>query len=92
MQYAGVSPQRFLRENAERIALVHFKDMRLDAADGTQRFAEVGAGNIDHDELVSAMRETGIGCAAVEQDECYGEDPFDCLRQSREYIKNRYGI
>ena len=92
LQYAGVSPQRFLRENAKRIALVHFKDMRLDAADGTQRFAEVGAGNIDHDELVSAMRETGIGCAAVEQDECYGEDPFDCLRQSREYIKNRYGI
>lgn len=92
LQYAGVSPQKFLRENAERIALVHFKDMCIDASEGTQRFAEIGAGNMDHDELVSVMRETGIGCAAVEQDDCYGEDPFACLRRSREYIQSRYGI
>ncbi len=89
LQYAGVSPERFLRENGERIPLVHFKDMRVDPASGEPRFAEIFEGNMDYSSYARAAAETGIPCAAVEQDECYGVSPFEALRISRENIRKK---
>ena len=50
--------------------------------------APVGKGNINHPALVEAAQEAGTKYVFVEQDSCYEEDPFDCLKQSYEYLKS----
>ena len=51
-------------------------------SDRTQAFAEVGEGNLNWPGIVQACRETRIEWVLVEQDDCYGGDPFDCLATS----------
>ncbi|WP_129359537.1 MULTISPECIES: sugar phosphate isomerase/epimerase family protein [Micrococcaceae] len=52
------------------------------------QFAEVGAGNMNWPELLPAALEAGAEHFFVEQDELYGRDPFDCLADSREYLRS----
>lgn len=91
MQFAGVDTVRFVRENAERIGVVHLKDMIV-TAEGGQRFAEIYEGNMNYDGLRTALLDAGVRFAAVEQDDCYGKDPFGCLALSRGNIRARWGI
>ena len=49
--------------------------------------AAVGAGNLDFRRILEILRKNQVTeYALVEQDECYGESPFDCLKQSYEYL------
>lgn len=50
------------------------------------QFAEVGQGNMNWPELLPAANAAGAEYFFVEQDDTYGRDPFDCLRDSREYL------
>ena len=51
------------------------------------RMAAVGAGNLDFRRILEILRKNQVTeYALVEQDECYGESPFDCLKQSYEYL------
>lgn len=86
LQYAGVSPAKFLLEHADRIDVIHLKDMQPDAESGVQKFCEVGEGNMDYADILSAAAKAGVRFAAVEQDDCYGKDPFDCLARSRKNL------
>ncbi|WP_030016309.1 MULTISPECIES: sugar phosphate isomerase/epimerase family protein [Micrococcales] len=52
------------------------------------QFAEVGAGNMNWPELLPAALEAGAEHFFVEQDELYGRDPFDCLADSRAYLRS----
>lgn len=52
------------------------------------QFAEVGAGNMNWPDLLPAAEAAGAAYFFVEQDEVYGRDPFDCLAQSREYLRS----
>ncbi|WP_129658821.1 sugar phosphate isomerase/epimerase family protein [Rothia uropygialis] len=52
------------------------------------QFAEVGAGNMNWPELLPAALDAGAEHFFVEQDELYGRDPFDCLADSREYLRS----
>lgn len=54
----------------------------------TVQFAEVGAGNMNWPALLPAARAAGAEFFFIEQDEVYGRDPFDCLRDSREYLRS----
>ena len=50
--------------------------------------APVGGGNLDFGRILKLLEQNGTTeYALVEQDECYGASPFDCLRQSFEYLK-----
>lgn len=91
LQVAGLEPAKFLRENAARIHVVHLKDMCV-APDLGHRFAEVFEGNMNYYDLLPVLEKTGVQYAAVEQDECYGKDPFDCLQTSRDNIRKIWGI
>jgi len=48
--------------------------------------APVGKGVLDFEAITTVAQELGVEYALVEQDNCYGEDPFDCLRQSYNYL------
>ena len=39
-------------------------------------------------ELRVALRKAGVEYMLVEQDRCYDEDPFDCLKKSYDYLKS----
>ena len=87
LQVAGISVDKFLVDNAQRIKVMHLKDLLISPQDYTQRFASVGSGNMDFASILKTASEIGVEHAVVEQDECYGEDPYDCLLNSRKYIK-----
>ena len=92
VQAGGGDPAVWLHKLAGRTDCVHLKDMMYSNADKAIRMCSVGEGNMNFDSIISACLETGVKYAFVERDECYGENPFDSLRRSREYIVSRYGI
>ena len=68
-----------------RLPCVHFKDMKV-MDDGSHRFSWVGGGCLDFEKIISAMEDAGTKYAFIEQDNCYGDDPMECLRLSYNYL------
>ncbi|MHA2787650.1 sugar phosphate isomerase/epimerase family protein [Corynebacterium sp. S7] len=52
------------------------------------QFAEVGQGNMNWPELLPAAKDAGAEYFFIEQDLTYGRDPFDCIKDSREYLNS----
>ena len=50
--------------------------------------APIGQGSMNFAKIVKAAEAAGTKYALVEQDNCYGRDPFECLKQSYEYLKS----
>ena len=46
------------------------------------KHAGVGEGNLNWSSILPALYRTGTEWVVVEQDDCYGEDPYECLRRS----------
>ena len=86
LSYAGINPAKFIRKYKGQIACVHFKDLKI--REKQPCFAEVGYGNIDWDDVIPACMESDIEYALVEQDSCDG-DPFDSLKMSYDFLKER---
>lgn len=85
VQYAGGDPCRWLDRLSGRVPCIHLKDMGC--VQWQQRMAPVGEGNMDFERILKHAEKAGTTYLLVEQDDCYGEDPFDCLRRSYEYLK-----
>jgi sugar phosphate isomerase/epimerase len=82
----GGDPAAWIRSLPGRQPVVHLKDMTV-LEDQTQRFAPVGSGNLNWRAIFDACRDAGVEYGVVEQDVCYGADPFDCLESSLRYIQ-----
>ncbi|WP_203567437.1 sugar phosphate isomerase/epimerase family protein [Aestuariimicrobium ganziense] len=54
----------------------------------TIQYAEVGQGNMNWPAILPVAEQTGASFLFVEQDDVYGRDPFDCIRESREYLRS----
>jgi len=52
------------------------------------QFAEVGAGNMNWPKLLPAAEAAGADFFFVEQDDTYGRSPWDCLTDSRAYLRS----
>lgn len=52
------------------------------------QFAEVGQGNMNWPKLLPAAIDAGAEYFFIEQDLTYGRDPWDCIADSREYLKS----
>ena len=85
VQYGGGSPAQWLKKLSGRVPCLHLKDMAIVA--NQQRMAVVGEGNIDFDAIFQSAEGAGVKYMLVEQDDCYGEDPFACLKRSYAYLK-----
>ena len=66
----------------DRAAIMEFMKMFT----GNIEFAEVGEGTLDIVGCIEAGLESGAEFFLVEQDNCYGRDPIDCLKTSRENL------
>ena len=67
LQAAGASPATWLRKLKGRVPLVHLKDMTV--VEGRAVQTEVGNGNLDWPEILSACREAGAEWLIVEQEQ-----------------------
>lgn len=83
VQAGGANPVDWLRKATGNIKVVHLKDMAI--VGRTQVFAEIGQGNLNWPELITACRDSGVQWYVVEQDTCPG-DPFVSLSQSLSYL------
>ena len=64
----------------------------MQAFTGIVQFAEVGEGTLDMKGCIEAGLAGGSEYFLIEQDDCYGRDPFDSLRISRDnLIRMGYG-
>jgi sugar phosphate isomerase/epimerase len=52
-----------------------------------QRMAEIGEGNLNWPAIFKAARAGGVEWVLVEQDTCYGRDPFESLEISYKNLK-----
>lgn len=86
VQAGGADVADFMRRLKGRIPNVHLKDMQI-VLPREQRYAPVGYGNMNFDAILSAAEDAGAQYLLVEQDDCYGEDPFVCLKKSYDYLK-----
>ncbi|TMB95682.1 MAG: sugar phosphate isomerase/epimerase [Chloroflexi bacterium] len=66
LQYGGANPADWIRSYKHRVPLVHVKDMAIDR--GRPMDAEVGEGNLNWVEILSACRDAGTRWLVVEQD------------------------
>lgn len=80
VQAGGGDPCEWLRKLTGRADVIHVKDMSWQ--DGKQLMSEVMEGNLNWAGIIEAANTAGVMHAMVEQDDCYGADPFDCLRTS----------
>lgn len=48
--------------------------------------APVGSGNMNYEAIVRASEEAGCKYAFVEQDRCYEDDDFECMKRSYDYL------
>jgi sugar phosphate isomerase/epimerase len=81
-QVGGADPADYIERLSGRVPVIHLKDCAFG-----QKMAVVGEGNINFDSVFKTAEAAGTKYMMVEQDECYGEDPFECLRRSYEYLK-----
>ena len=86
-QAGGADPADLIRTLSGRVECVHYKDMVYSSSDKAPRMAAVGEGNMNYRKIIKASLDAGVEFAFVEQDNCYGENPFDCLKRSYEYLK-----
>jgi sugar phosphate isomerase/epimerase len=89
---AGVSAAAFLREHADRVALVHVKDrakgtpIHYDIATvPNDTFKALGSGDLPLREILQAVSDTRAKHVFVEQD--FSPDPIASLRQSYAFLK-----
>ena len=85
---AGRDPVTMLNELKGRTPVVHFKDMKI-MPDGEHRYASVGSGILDWDSIIKTCLDNGVEYAMVEQDNCYDEDPFVCLKKSYDFLTSK---
>ena len=84
VQAGGGDPAQWLERLSGRVPCIHLKDFAYG-----RRMAVVGEGNINFDRVFEKAEAAGTQYMLVEQDDCNGEDPFECLRRSYEYLKAR---
>ena len=80
-QVGGADPAEWLKRLAGRIPCIHLKDCAYG-----QQMAVIGEGNINFDRVFQMAEAGGTEYMLVEQDDCNGENPFDCLKRSYDYL------
>ena len=92
---AGLDPARFIRDQGERVSLVHLKDQKAEMPktflDGTipdDSFQPVGSGVLDFNTIVQAAEAVGALHCFVAQDK--SSSPLEDIQRSSSYLKNLF--
>jgi len=85
----GGDPIWWINKVAGRMDVIHFKDFQIQMPERERIFAPIGEGNLNWDGIIDACKKTGIKYYFVEQDNCYGRCPFECLESSYKFITSK---
>jgi len=85
VHHGGEDPARFVARYADRVAVLHLKDMK------DETFAEVGEGVLDFASILEAVEGHDVEWAVVEQDRTQ-RTPAQSVQMSREYLKEHLGL
>ena len=83
VQAGGGDPAQWLEKLAGRIPCIHLKDFAYG-----RKMAVIGEGNINFARVFEKAEAGGTKYMLVEQDDCNGEDPIECLRRSYQYLRS----
>lgn len=89
VQAGGGDTVQWLEKLSGRVHCLHYKDMGAHA-DNTSKMCPIYEGNMNFDAIIEASIDAGCEYALIEQDYCYDDDPFDCLKKSFDNIIGRY--
>lgn len=84
VQAGGADPAYWLERLSGRVPCIHLKDYAFG-----KQMAVLGEGNINFDRVFKAAEAAGTKYMLVEQDDCNGENPFNCIKRSYDYLKSR---
>ncbi len=84
VQIGGGDPAWWIEKLSGRVPCIHLKDQGYGPT-----MLPVGEGNLNWDRIFAAAENAGTKYMFVEQDKCNGEDPFDCLRRSYEFLSSK---
>lgn len=82
VQSGGGDAVQWLRRLSGRVDCVHYKDFAY-----PHMMRAVGDGNMNFPAIIAASVDSGVKYAFVEQDDCNGRDPFECLKASYDYLR-----
>ena len=93
LRVGGIEPEAFLREHADRLAMIHIRDYHI----GGDRTAALGEGDVDYAHLGEVLDEIEFtGDLVVELALPSGARPdrpiLDLLKISRDHIQEKMGI
>lgn len=84
-QYGGGDVRQHIKMLKDRIEILHLKDF---GKNNEKIFtAAIGDGNLNWDGIIEEAKESNVKYFVVEQDDCQGENPFEALKRSREYLE-----
>lgn len=101
IQRGGENPLKVIERYRDRIRLLHLKDFRIAevempekfeiksfmaAFNNVVQFAELGTGSLPIKECMDLALDCGSEYFLIEQDDCYGRDPFESLKISRDHL------
>lgn len=84
VQAGGADPSFWLEKLSGRVPCIHLKDFAFG-----RKMAVLGEGNLNFDRIFQKAEKAGTKYMLVEQDDCNGENPFDCIKRSYDYLKSR---
>src|SRR3989339_792647 len=86
IQSGGGDPAEWILRFKDRTSVVHLKDMGA-VGNKTHMMLPVGEGNLNWKRIFGALKEAGTKNYFVEQDNCNGIDPFECVTTSFNNLK-----
>ena len=84
VQAGGGDPAQWIEKLSSRVPCIHLKDYAYG-----RKMAVIGEGNINFDRVFEKAESAGTKYMLVEQDDCNGEYPFDCLKRSYDFLRSR---
>jgi sugar phosphate isomerase/epimerase len=88
VHHAGLEPREYISKYADRLPLVHLKDMRK-LPGGDALTVELGQGEVDLGAIIEASVQAGVEWLIVEQDKC-SNPPFESIETSLNWITTNY--
>lgn len=93
IQAGGGDSAQWLKKFSGRVEAIHFKDMcitRDENGAAKQTMCPILEGNLNWPAIFEACESSGVKYAFIEQDDCGGACPFECLKTSLKNL-NKYG-
>ncbi len=84
VQHGGGDPAAWIDKLADRIRLLHLKDMTVRGKEPI--YTEIGEGNLNWARIIESARDAGVRWYIVEQDTCE-RDPFESLEISLKNLR-----